>query len=262
LGGDSAEASGMWAWTLPVGATSAVNVLAMYARRHMHEYGITREQLGWIAVTQRAHAALNPDAVFQAPLTIDEYLAARAVSTPLCLFDCDVPVDASTAFVISAVETVADLRSPVRIESMAQTCAGRPSPDQWEDLTTTAAQAAADRMWSRTCLKPDDVDVAQTYDGVSYLTLLWLEALGFCGRGESGGFVEGGARIGLGGQLPLNTWGGQLSAGRVHLGFGHLAEAIRQLRGAAGPRQVPDAEVAVVAVGGSHLASCMLVTGL
>jgi acetyl-CoA acetyltransferase len=107
-------------------------------------------------------------------------------------------------------------------------------------------------------LKPSDVDTAQLYDGFSFLTLVWLEALGFCGRGESGPFVEHG-RLELGGALPTNTWGGQLSGGRLH-GFGFLAEAIRQLRRSCGARQVPDAEVAVVANGGGPVAGCMLLT--
>ena len=122
-----------------------------------------------------------------------------------------------------------------------------------------ASRDAARQLWSRTDLKPSDVDTAQLYDGFSFLTLAWIEALGFCGRGEGGPFVEGGERIALGGELPLNTWGGQLSGGRLH-GFGFLAEAIRQLRGECGERQVRDCEVAVVANGGGPVAGCMLLT--
>ena len=94
-------------------------------------------------------------------------------------------------------------------------------------------------MWARTDLRPADVDVAQLYDGFTIEVVWWLEALGFCGAGEAGDFVEGGKRIALGGELPLNTWGGQLSGGRLHAAFGHTAEAVRQLRGEAGARQVP-----------------------
>ncbi len=121
-----------------------------------------------------------------------------------------------------------------------------------------AARDAAAQLWTRTDLKPADVDTAQLYDGFSFLTLAWIEALGFCGRGESGPFVENG-RIDLGGALPLNTWGGQLSGGRLH-GFGFVAEACRQLRGECGERQVPGCEVAVVGVGGGPVAGCMLLT--
>jgi acetyl-CoA acetyltransferase len=114
-------------------------------------------------------------------------------------------------------------------------------------------------MWARTDLTADDVDTAQLYDGFSWLTMAWLEALGFCGRGEGGPFVEGGKRIGLGGTLPLNTWGGQLSSGRLH-GFGFLHEGVLQLRGGAGARQVQGAEVAMVAAGGGPECGCILLT--
>jgi acetyl-CoA acetyltransferase len=121
-----------------------------------------------------------------------------------------------------------------------------------------ASRDAGAQLWSRTDLTPADVDTAQLYDGFSFLTLAWIEALGFCGRGESGAFVAGG-RLELGGALPTNTWGVQLSGGRLH-GYGFLAEAIRQVRGECGPRQVADCEVAVVANGGGPIAGCMLLT--
>jgi acetyl-CoA acetyltransferase len=116
-------------------------------------------------------------------------------------------------------------------------------------------------MWTRTSLKPADVDVAELYDGFSFLTMTWLEALGFCGKGESGPFVEGGKRLDLDGELPLNTHGGQLSAGRLH-GFGFIHEAVMQLSGRAGDRQVNNAEVAAVANGGGPIGGCMLLTKL
>ena len=117
---------------------------------------------------------------------------------------------------------------------------------------------AAKMMWSRTELRPSDVDVAECYDGFSFITMAWLEALGFCGKGESGPFIDGGARIALDGEIPLNTHGGQLSAGRLH-GYGFLHEACVQLRGDGGERQVPGApRVAVAAAGGGPLAGCVL----
>jgi acetyl-CoA acetyltransferase len=137
---------------------------------------------------------------------------------------------------------------------------GRPSWDQFDDMTTMAARDAAASMWTRTDLTPADVDVAELYDGFSILTMVWLEELGFCGKGESGSFVEGGQRIALDGEIPLNTSGGQLSAGRLH-GFGFLHEACLQLRGEGGDRQVPgNPEVAVVANGGGPIAGTMLLT--
>ena len=121
------------------------------------------------------------------------------------------------------------------------------------------ARDAAEHLWSRTDLGPADVDVAELYDGFSFLAMVWLEALGFCGRGESGPFVEGGRRIARDGELPLNTDGGQLSAGRLH-GFGLLHEACVQLRGAGGERQAGSPQVAVVANGGGPVAGCVLLT--
>jgi acetyl-CoA acetyltransferase len=127
-------------------------------------------------------------------------------------------------------------------------------------MTTFSARDAAASMWARTDLGPGDVDVAELYDGFSILTMVWLEELGFCGKGESGSFVEGGQRIALDGEIPLNTSGGQLSAGRLH-GFGFLHEACLQLRGEGGDRQVPgNPEVAVVANGGGPIAGTMLLT--
>lgn len=260
IGVGSAEIRGFGAFLIPFGAMSAANWLALYARRHMHEFGTTREHLGAIALTDRKHAAMNPKAIYRQPLTMEEYLSARKVSEPFGLYDCDVPADGCTAVVVSSRECARDLRKPpVRFEAVGTAIRARPLWDQWEDITTMAARDAAAHMWTRTDLEPSDVDTAQLYDGFSFLTLAWIEALGFCGRGESGPFVEGGSRISLGGALPLNTWGGQLSGGRLH-GFGFVAEACRQLRGECGERQVPDCSVAVVGVGGGPVAGCMLLT--
>jgi acetyl-CoA acetyltransferase len=254
-------AEGPLAWLLPIGALSPVVQVAPFATRYMHEFGATREQLGWIPVTQRAHAGRNPDAVYRDPLTLDDYLAARTISTPMCLYDCDVPVDGATAIVVSATETAADLRAPVRIDAMAGVIVGRPSWDQWEDMVRVG-HATARALWDRTTLRPADVDVAQLYDGFTIEVVWWLEAMGFCPVGEAGAFVEGGHRIGLDGELPLNTWGGQLSGGRLHAAFGHTAEAVRQLRGEAGDRQVAGAEVAAVTNVGGYEAGAALLTRL
>jgi acetyl-CoA acetyltransferase len=253
------EAEGPLAWLLPVGMLSPVVQVAPYATRYMHDFGVTREQLGWIPVVQRRHAGRNPDAVYRDPLTLDDYLGARMISTPMCLYDCDVPVDGATAIVVSAADTAPDLRAPVRIEAMAGVIDGRPSWDQWEDMSRVGHATGA-ALWGRTGLGPGDVDVAQLYDGFTIEVAWWLEALGFCGPGEAGAFVEGGARIDLGGELPLNTWGGQLSGGRLHAAFGHTAEAVRQVRGEAGERQVAGAEVAVVSNVGGYEAGAALLT--
>ncbi len=256
--GGGFRAEGPLQWTLPFGAASAANWVALFAQRHFHEFGTTREQLAQIALTARANAAANPRAIYRESLTLDDYLAARWISTPLCLYDCDVPVDGSTAVIVSRVETARDLRVPIRVEAVGSALRGRPSWDQFDDLTTMAMRDAGAMLWSRTSLRPDDVDVAELYDGFSFLALAWLEALGFCGHGEGGPFVEGGARIARDGALPLNTQGGQLSGGRLH-GFGLLHEACVQLRGDGGARQVRgEPRVAVAAAGGGPLAGCLL----
>ena len=247
-------------WSIPFGAGSSANLLAMYAQAHFDRYGTTREQLAQIALTDRANAALNPRAVFREPLTMDEYLGARMISTPLCLYDCDVPVDGSTAVVVSHVDAAKDApHATVNVHAVGTAMRGRPSWDQFDDLTTMAARDAAAHLWSRSDLTTADIDLAQLYDGFSFLALAWLEALGFCEPGQGGVFVEGGKRIARDGDLPLNTDGGQLSAGRLH-GFGLLHEACVQLRGDAGERQAGSPTAAVVANGGGPVAGCMLVT--
>jgi acetyl-CoA acetyltransferase len=260
--GGGGRVDGTMQWTLPFNAPSAANWIAMMAQRHFHEFGTTREQLGWIPVVQRTHAGLNPNAIFRDPLSLQDYLDARMITWPLGLFDCDVPCDGATAIIVSAPETAPDLpRPPVRINAVGTAIHGRPSWDQWDDLTTMALRDAASMMWARADLTPDDVDVVCAYDGFSIITLMWLEALGFCGKGEGGPFVEGGERIRLGGsgRFVLNPHGGQLSGGRLH-GYGFLHEACVQLWGEAGDRQVPDAEVAVAAAGGGPLGGSLLLT--
>ncbi len=254
---------GFLQWTLPFGAVSAVNWLALVAERRMHEFGLTREQLGQIAVNARRNAGDNPKAVYRDPMTLDDYLAARMISTPLCLFDCDAPSDGSTALVVSHRDYAPDTPHPAcHVNAVGTALRGRPSWDQFDDPTTMAARDAAASMWERTDLRPSDVDVAQLYDGFSILAMVWLEALGFCGRGESGSFVEGGSAIARDGVLPLNTAGGQLSGGRLH-GFGLIHEACVQLRGQGGDRQVlrgggvyPRWQRSATAVGPSPGPSC------
>jgi len=258
-GGGGFRAGGMMQWTLPFGAASAANWIAMFAQRHFHEYGTTREQLAQIALNARRNAGKNPKAIYREPMTMDDYFAARMISTPFCLFDCDVPVDGCTAMIVSSIEAARDLRkTPLRVEALGSALRGRPSWDQFDDLTTMALRDAASMLWERTDLKPADVDVAEVYDGFSFIALAWLEALGFCGKGEGGPFIEGGERIALEGEIPLNTHGGQLSAGRLH-GFGFLHEACVQLWGEGNERQVSDdPQVAVAAAGGGPLGGCLL----
>jgi acetyl-CoA acetyltransferase len=257
----AARVDGLMSWIRPFNALSAAHPLALVARRHMHVYGTTREQLGAIAVNGRRNALLNPRALYREPLSLDDYLGARMITEPLCLYDCDAPIDGSTVIIVSSLDAARDLRKPpLQINAMSGAFYGRNSWDQVEDLTDMAATDAGREIWARTDLKPADVDVANLYDGFSIITLIWLEALGFCAKGESGAFVEGGARIALDGELPLNTGGGQLSAGRLH-GFGLLWETCVQLWGEAGERQVKsNPRVGLTAAGGGPLAGCLLLT--
>ena len=253
--------SGSMQWTIPFGAVSAANWIAWIAQRRMFEYGLTRQQLAQIALNGRRNAALNPKGLYREPMTMEDYLAVRMITTPLCLYDCDAPCDGSTAVVVSHADYAPDApRDVCHVNAIGTAIRGRPSWDQFDDMTTFSARDAAASMWKRTELTPADVDVAELYDGFSILTMVWLEELGLCPRGESGAFVEGGQRIALDGELPLNTSGGQLSAGRLH-GFGMLHEACVQLRGEGGERQIPRRpEVAAVAAGGGPIAGCMLLT--
>lgn len=260
-GGGAFRASGFMEWELPYAAPSAAVWIAMFAQRHFHEFGTTREQLAQIALNARKNAGVNPNAIYRDPMSMDDYFAARMISSPFCLYDCDVPCDGATAVIVSRADTAPDLRKPpIQVEAVGTAIRGRPSWDQFDDLTTMACRDAAAQMWTRTDIKPSDVQLAEMYDGFSFITMAWLEAMRFCGKGESGPFVEGGHRIARDGELPLNTHGGQLSAGRLH-GYGFLHEACVQLWGEAGERQVPgEPEVGVAAAGGGPLAGSLLLS--
>jgi acetyl-CoA acetyltransferase/uncharacterized OB-fold protein len=245
-------------WQAPFGAISAAHTLAQNAQRHFHRYGTTRETLGWIALNQRANAALNPTAIYRDPLTMDDYLEARMITTPFGLYDCDVPCDGSTAVIVSAKDSARNLaKPPILVEAVGTQIIER---IEWDQSTLThepqvLGQSA--HLWSRTSLRPSDVDVAELYDGFTFNCLSWIEALGFCGIGEAKDFLDGGKNIARDGVLPLNTHGGQLSHGRTH-GLGLVHEAIVQLRGEGGARQVPAARVAVVSTGGLTPSGAML----
>jgi acetyl-CoA acetyltransferase len=260
LGSGGGRVGGALQYQTPYRALSAAQWIAMFAQRHFHEYGTTKEHLGWVAINARRNAAKNPRAIFRDPMTMDDYMNARMISTPFGLFDCDIPCDGSSAIIVSRADEARDMRKPVlHVEAVGTAIHGEYSWDQFDDLTTMAARDSARMMWDRTELKPSDVDFAELYDGFSFLTLAWLEALGFCGKGESGPFVDGGKRIALEGELPVNTQGGQLSGGRLH-GMGYLHEACTQLWGEGEARQVQgDPKIAAVGVGGGPVSACMLV---
>ncbi|WP_426571488.1 thiolase C-terminal domain-containing protein [Aquihabitans sp. McL0605] len=252
------RASGGSQWRAPFGAVSPANWIGMNANQYLHRYGATRELLGWIAVNARTNAGRNPDAIYRDPMTIDDYFAARPITSPFGLYDCDVPCDASIAVVVSDASVAGDLPHPaIRIDAVGTQIAERVS---WEQGTIThepqvLGQAA--HLWTRTSLRPADVDLALLYDGFTFNAVSWLEGLGFCGLGEATDWLDGGRRIALDGELPVNPHGGQLSEGRTH-GFGFLREAIVQLRGDAGERQVADARTAVVTSGGGTPSGVLL----
>lgn len=256
--GNGGRIDGWLQWLLPMGALSASNWAAMFARRHMHEFGLTRDMLGTQCVLQRANAQLNPRALFNGtPLSMEQYFDARMIAEPLGLYDCDIPIDGACVVIVSSSDAAADTRKPpIRIAGMSAALNDRDSWDQRADLTAMASHECASDLWAHTDFAPADVDVAGLYDGFSIFVPMWLEAFGFCGRGEAGALIASGGTA-LDGIIPTNTGGGQLSAGRLH-GFGHLHEVCTQIWGEAGERQVAGARTGVVGMGGGPLGGAML----
>lgn len=250
---------GPLSWFAPYYNYAAAMQQALYFNRYVHESGITTEQIAQIAINQRRNAGLNPKAIYRTPITLDDYLAAPIIADPLRLFDCDVLCDGATAIVISRMDVARDLRNPpVRIEAIGSNMHYRNNWSQLDALATQAQPAVAEMMWSRTDLKPKDVRIAQLYDGFSFHTINWLENFGFCDRFEAGAFIDGGTRIALEGELPVNTSGGSLSAGRLHA-YGAVHEACTQMWGRAGQRQVPnDPDIVAASTAGGPLAGAML----
>jgi len=243
------RATDMGEFRLPYGAASAAQWIALNASHYLHRYKVRREVLGHIAITAREGVQRNPEAIYRDPMTMDDYLSARMISSPFGLYDCDVPCDGAVAVVVSAVDTVADRPTPpVFVEAVGTQILERLSWDQ--DTLTHLPQSLGPsaHLWTRTELRPTDVDVALLYDGFTFNALSWLEGLGFRGLGEATDFIGDGSTIKLGGALPLNPHGGQLSAGRLH-GFGFVREAMLHLRGEAVGRQVEGARVAAVSAG-------------
>jgi acetyl-CoA acetyltransferase len=235
--------------------------LAMCARRHMAEFGTRSEQLGAIAVKLREHAGLHGNAVFTAPITLDDYLASRYVAEPLRLYDCCVISDGATAFVMTRPDRAKDAPGPsVNVKGFGLATDHRSYYwAQQPDLTHTLAVHSAPRAYAMAGVGPQDVDFMQCYDCFTWVVLSTIEDHGFCAKGEGGPFVEGGGRIGIHGELPINTSGGMLSQ-VYQMGNNHLCEAVRQLRGTAGATQIPGPEIGVVG-GYSGIAYGTLVLG-
>lgn len=241
----------------PYGPMMPISMYALAAQRHMHEFGTTPEQLAEIAVAAREWALLNPKAYRHdaGSITVDDVLASDMVSSPLHVLDCCLITDGGAAAIVTSVERARDLAKPlvsVIGHGEATTHFGL---SQMPDLTATGAYDSSARAYEMAGIKSGDVDLAMLYDSFTITTLLTLEALGFCGRGEGGSFVEKG-RIAPGGEFPLNTSGGGLSYCHPGMyGLLLIVEGVRQLRGEAGARQIANCETAVCHGTGGILSS-------
>jgi acetyl-CoA acetyltransferase len=233
---------------------------ALVAQRHMHEYGTTSEQMAEVAVAIRGHAALNPLAHKREPITVADVLASKMITTPLHMLDCAIVSDGAAAFVVSSRANLK--RRAVKLLGQGYGFTHAYIGDH-QGIATTGAVQSGSKAFEMAGVKPADIDVAELYDCFTITVIVELEDLGFCPKGEGGRFVEGG-RIRLGGALPVTTHGGLLSA--VHPGLAggmfHVVEAVRQLRGEAGARQVPDAELVLAHGNGGIIGiHCTLILG-
>jgi acetyl-CoA acetyltransferase len=250
-------------WMVPYGLVRPVDEVALWARRYLHTYGVTRPQLGSVAVTFREHAHANARAQMSGrPLAMDDYLQSRWISEPLCLYDCSLESDGAVAAIVTSVERAVDLPSPpVVVRAFAQGISRdyQPMLNGWtQDPIRQPSDTAAKTLWSRAEVGPDDVHVAQIYDGFSPMVLKTLDSYGFSGEGEAGQFVAEGALRWPDGKLPTNTSGGGLSEANIH-GMNHIAEGVRQIRGTSS-RQVDHAEVCFVSSAALAQTSSLILT--
>jgi acetyl-CoA acetyltransferase len=257
------EPEGVRQFMLPYGFGTPVEVFGMLCRRYMHESGSTRQQLSMVAIAQRAFAVSNDRAIRRAPLTTDEYFSARMIAEPLSLYDCCQETDGGCALVISPLELAGDQpHPPVTVAAVVHGAGymGRYPFEQWPDMTSSSLGSRSEELFGRAGLGRQDIDVAELYDAFTFEVLCQLEEFGFCDRGDGGAYVEN-QGIGLGSALPINTHGGLLSEGYAQ-GLNHVCEAVLQLRGACGDRQVPGARTALVtAYGFGSGSAAILVRG-
>jgi acetyl-CoA acetyltransferase len=243
--GGPADAEAMAEWEWPYGMRMPMGPYALAASRHMAAFGTTSEQLAQIAVSTRDWAVRNPRARYRDPITIHDVLASPMESSPLHRLDCCLVTDGAGAFVLASAERAAALAKPPVYVLGAATCHDHMMISQMPDLTTTPGARSGPAALGMAGLKPADVDVLMGYDSFTITALLHLEDLGFCAKGEGGPFAADG-KLGPGGALPMNTNGGGLSYTHPGMyGMFLIVEAVRQLRGECGDRQVPDANVAV-----------------
>jgi acetyl-CoA acetyltransferase len=240
--------------TMPENVSMAVGYTA-WASRYLHEYGVTREGFGRIAVNGRTNAAKNPLAAITAPITLDDYYAARMIRDPLCMLDMDLPVDGADAFVLTTAERARSMpHPPVLIHAATAGLIDGNDEDQLPSLARHGQHVVVETLRAKSDLWLDDVDVYYPYDGFTIITVGWIENTGWCKPGEAGRFLaehwdEASNRVLIDGRIPVNSHGGSLSEGGTR-GTGHVREAVVQLRGDAGERQVPGAKTALVTPGG------------
>jgi acetyl-CoA acetyltransferase len=243
------------------GHVGAVGAHGLGARRHMFEYGTTREDFAAVAIAFREHALRNPDAVMKKPLTLEDYMAARIIVDPFGLYDCSLMSDGAGAVIVTTAERARSLKTrPVLIKGFATFN----NTKGWhidEHMVTTSGEESGERAYRMAGLGPKDVDTVQLYDCFTYMVLAQLEDYGFCKKGEGGAFARSGA-LRLDGALPANTSGGQLSEAHVE-GMLQIVEGVRQLQGVyKADRQVPDAEIALVSGhGGNYVCHSTLILG-
>ena len=238
---------------MPYGLLAMISQYALLAQRHVHRYGTTSEQMGAVAVTSRYHASLNENAHKRTPITLEEHQASPMVSSPLRLLDCSLISDGGGAFVVTSKERARDLpRPPVEVLGWGMGTTHH-IVSQAPDVSELGSWEAARLAYARSGLTVDDLDVVYVHDACTISTLMGIEALGMCGEGESGPYAAEG-RLQLGHPRPVNVHGGMLSHGHAG-GVFHFLDAVRQLRGEAGPRQVEGARVAAVTGNGGVLST-------
>ncbi|MGO9382525.1 MAG: thiolase family protein [Mycobacterium sp.] len=239
----------------PDSIAGEASVYAPWARKYFDTYKARPEHLGYIAVNARSNAQMNDHAAVRDSLTIDDYLSAPMLWDPLRMLDMEFPVDGADAFVVTTAERARDLpHRPVLIHAAVAGQTDRTAEENLRDVDHSSQKVVSQRLWDVSELTIDDVDVYYPFDGFTITTLKWIEDIGYCGRGEAGQFLDdhwdgASGRIVINGRVPINTHGGNMSEGASQ-GSGHIREAVQQLRGDAGQRQVQGARVALATLGG------------
>lgn len=262
--GSGQFAGGAAQYRYPIGYNAYLMYIAMWAQRYLYETGSDPRVLGEVAVAQRAYAELNERAIQRRPLDMDSYLASPMIADPFRVADCTSEVDGACAVLVTSVERARDLRHPPAVIASAAYRAGaRPGLDigdqlLYDDYTRNFTSLLRDELYQRADISVGDIDFAEIYDCFTAVVLMGLEGLGFCGRGEAGEFVRSGATR-LNGALPVNTHGGLLAEGYLH-GMNTVAEAVLQIQGRGGDRQVARHDVGVVTSGALADGSALVLT--